>query len=225
MRESRYEIKFNYPIHYVNQIKILIKNTGLGFHEIFKPRKISSIYLDTLNYNNGFNNIGGFSEREKFRFRFYNNDIKDTKFEIKSKRGNIYEKKVFNLKRTFNISNSIDEIIEIFKGKNEIFYIRNLRPVLFCSYNREYYLSNCKRFRITIDTNIGFSKILPISNLDEILNNIDKINNGVLELKSSLEDFESSGNILNELPLRVNKNSKYELGLFKTNLIDPKNFL
>ena len=225
MRESRYEIKFNYPIHYVNQIKILIKNTGLGFHEIFKPRKISSIYLDTLNYNNGFNNIGGFSEREKFRFRFYNNDIKDTKFEIKSKRGNIYEKKVFNLKRTFNISNSIDEILEIFKGKNEIFYIRKLRPVLFCSYNREYYLSNCKRFRITIDTNIGFSKILPISNLDEIINNIDKINNGVLELKSSLEDFESSGNILNELPLRVNKNSKYELGLFKTNLIDPKNFL
>ena len=121
MSDSRYEIKFTYPIHYVNQIKILVKNSCLGFHKIFQSRKISSIYLDTLNYNNGFNNIGGFSEREKYRFRFYNNDIKDTRFEIKSKRGNIYNKKVFNLNRPFNISNSIDEILEVFKGKNEIF--------------------------------------------------------------------------------------------------------
>ena len=67
MRESRYEIKFTYPIHYVNKIKILVKNTSLGFHEIFQSRKISSIYLDTLNYNNGFNNLDGFSDREKFR--------------------------------------------------------------------------------------------------------------------------------------------------------------
>lgn len=225
MIENRYEIKFTFPINQVNQIKAYIKSSNLGFLKVFNDRKISSIYLDRENYNYGFENICGFSERKKFRYRFYDDDMKKIRFEIKYKKGSIYEKRFFNLLEPYSYSYYRNPLLKIFKGKKEMLDIINLKPVLLCSYYREYFVSNCKRFRVTLDSKIGFSKIIPIYSFDQILNQLQIINNGVLELKTSVENIYFSENIFDNFPLRVSKHSKYEIGLSKTNCINPKNFI
>ena len=61
---------------------ILIRS---GFNRIFKPRYISSIYLDTTNYDFAKDNINGVSQRKKIRFRWYDNDLNNIFLEEKNK--------------------------------------------------------------------------------------------------------------------------------------------
>ena len=54
--------------------KLLLVN---GFTKQYPDRTISSIYLDTANYDFAKDNINGVSERKKIRFRWYNNNLDD----------------------------------------------------------------------------------------------------------------------------------------------------
>ena len=63
MNDLRIEKKFIFGKGKENNLKIsLLKN---GFSEIFKPRQISSIYLDTENFDFARDNINGVSKRKK----------------------------------------------------------------------------------------------------------------------------------------------------------------
>ena len=71
MLEKRIEKKFvlgKYKDDFIK--KYLLIN---GFTKHYPDRIITSIYLDTLNYNFAKDNINGVSERRKIRFRWYNN--------------------------------------------------------------------------------------------------------------------------------------------------------
>ena len=75
MNDLRIEKKFIFGKGKENNLKIsLLKN---GFSEIFKPRQISSIYLDTENFDFSRDNINGVSKRKKIRFRWYNRDLRN----------------------------------------------------------------------------------------------------------------------------------------------------
>ena len=63
--------------------KFLLLN---GFIKQFQNRSITSIYLDTNNYNLAKDNINGVSERKKIRFRWYNNNLNEIFFEEKNKK-------------------------------------------------------------------------------------------------------------------------------------------
>ena len=57
-----------------------------GFTQQYPDRNISSIYLDTLNYNFARDNINGVSERKKIRIRWYNNNLNNISIEEKIKK-------------------------------------------------------------------------------------------------------------------------------------------
>jgi len=81
MNENRVEKKFvlgKYQEDFLK--KILITN---GFTKYFVPREISSIYLDTLNFDFAKDNINGVSKRKKIRFRWYNEDFSNIFLEEK----------------------------------------------------------------------------------------------------------------------------------------------
>ena len=90
MNENRVEKKFvlgKYQEDFLK--KILITN---GFTKYLVPREISSIYLDTLNFDFAKDNINGVSRRKKIRFRWYNDDYSKIYLEEKNKQ-NFFVKK------------------------------------------------------------------------------------------------------------------------------------
>ena len=202
MNENRVEKKFvlgKYKEDFLK--KILILN---GFTKYFIPRKISSIYLDTLNYDFAKDNINGVSRRKKIRFRWYNNDYSKIYLEEKNKQ-NFFVKK--NISKAINFVNKKDLVYnlkEYFLNLKKIHNNFNYQFVLQTNYLRSYWISNDKKIRATIDTNINTS---PINNLNQRL----ELNETILELKfsPSNEKFFRNLFIQNNFNLRSKKYSKY----------------
>ncbi len=202
MNENRVEKKFvlgKYKEDFLK--KILILN---GFTKYFIPRKISSIYLDTLNFDFAKDNINGVSRRKKIRFRWYNNDYSKIYLEEKNKQ-NFFVKK--NISKAINFVSKKDLVYnlkEYFLNLKKIHNNFNYQFVLQTNYLRSYWISNDKKIRATIDTNINTS---PINNLNQRL----ELNETILELKfsPSNEKFFRNLFIQNDFNLRSKKYSKY----------------
>ena len=202
MNENRVEKKFvlgKYQEDFLK--KILITN---GFTKYFVPREISSIYLDTLNFDFAKDNINGVSRRKKIRFRWYNDDYSKIYLEEKNKQ-NFFVKK--------NISKAIDFVTKKDLVKNLKEYLLNLNEIhnnfnyqfiLKTNYLRSYWISNDKKIRATIDTNLNTS---PINNLSRRL----ELNETILEFKFSPSNEKFFRNLffLNSFNLRSKKYSKY----------------
>ena len=202
MNENRVEKKFvlgKYKEDFLK--KILILN---GFTKYFIPRKISSIYLDTLNFDFAKDNINGVSRRKKIRFRWYNNDYSKIYLEEKNKQ-NFFVKK--NISKAINFVSKKDLVYnlkEYFLNLKKIHNNFNYQFVLQTNYLRSYWISNDKKIRATIDTNINTS---PINNLNQRL----ELNETILELKfsPSNEKFFRNLFVQNNFNLRSKKYSKY----------------
>jgi len=209
---NRYERKFIFQQTSAKNIEILIKLNKAGFYEIFNERQINNIYYDTLNFDNYYNNIDGVSDRVKYRIRWYNNfflNSKDAVFEIKRRKGLLVNKEDFPLNNFFlneslDISKYLKKKCEVKKQK--LIQNYNLFPVLINRYKRRYFLSNDKKFRVTIDYNIEASSIYkhPKFNLIGFYKN-----SVVLELKYDTKHDSEAKFITNIFETRLNKNSKY----------------
>ena len=113
MNEIRVEKKFVFGKFKEDYLeKVLLLN---GFSKTYSPRNISSIYLDTLNFDFAKDNINGVSKRKKIRFRWYNNDFDNIYLEEKNKQ-NFFVKKNIN-----KISNLVSQNINIDDLKNFFF--------------------------------------------------------------------------------------------------------
>tara|TARA_Y100000022_G_scaffold45274_1_gene37880 strand:- start:1075 stop:1725 length:651 start_codon:yes stop_codon:yes gene_type:complete len=202
MNENRVEKKFilgKYQEDFLK--KILITN---GFTKYFVPREISSIYLDTLNFDFAKDNINGVSKRKKIRFRWYNDDYSKIYLEEKNKQ-NFFVKK--NISKAIDFATKKDLVQNLKKyllNLDKIHNNFNYQFILKTNYLRSYWISNDKKIRATIDTNLNAS---PINNLSRRL----ELNETILELKfsPSNEKFFRNLFIQNNFNLRSKKYSKY----------------
>ena len=158
MSENRIEKKFvlgKFKDDFLK--KFLLIN---GFTKQYPDRKISSIYLDTSNYDFARDNINGVSERKKIRFRWYNNDTKKIFFEEKNKKNFLVWKNVKEIKLLNGEKELIKKLKEFFfsiKFKNNHNF--NFKFILKTDYQRTYWISDDKKFRATIDTEINASSL------------------------------------------------------------------
>jgi len=202
MNENRIEKKFvlgKYKEDYVK--KILIIN---GFTKSFSPRYVSSIYLDTLNFDFAKDNINGVSKRKKIRFRWYNDDYSNIYLEEKNKQ-NFLIKKIVNKGVNFDSNEKlVQNLKKYFLSLNKIYNIFNYRFVLKTNYFRSYWISDDKKIRATIDTNL---KASPINNLNRKF----ELNDTILEFKFSPSNEKFFRNLFfqNNFNLRSKKYSKY----------------
>jgi SPX domain protein involved in polyphosphate accumulation len=202
MNENRVEKKFilgKYQEDFLK--KILITN---GFTKYFVPREISSIYLDTLNFDFAKDNINGVSKRKKIRFRWYNDDYSKIYLEEKNKQ-NFFVKK--NISKAIDFATKKDlvqNLKEYLLNLDKIHNNFNYQFILKTNYLRSYWISNDKKIRATIDTNLNTS---PINNLSRRF----ELNETILELKfsPSNEKFFRNLFIQNNFNLRSKKYSKY----------------
>ena len=133
--------------------KFLILN---GFKKHFPMRKINSVYLDTFNYDFARDNINGVSSRKKIRFRWYNDDETQVFLEEKNKKNFLVWKNIKKIKLSKSREQLISELKKYFFSKD----IKNMKNfnynfILKTNYKRNYWISNDKKFRATIDIDIN----------------------------------------------------------------------
>ena len=85
-----------------------------------------------------------------------------------------------------------------------------LSPTLLNRYERSYYLSFDKKFRVTLDNKMSFYSINPINHNFKIFSDQEKT---VVELKYDEHDLDGAKDITSYFPFRVTKNSKYVTGI------------
>ena len=202
MNNERIEKKFVLGKYKEDYIKKIL--TISGFKKSFSSRYINSIYLDTLNFDFAKDNINGVSRRKKIRFRWYNDDYSKIYLEEKNKQ-NFFVKKITSKAIDFvNKKDLVENLKGYFLNLNKIHKDFNYQFVLKTNYLRSYWISNDKKIRATIDTNLNTS---PIKNLNRRLD----LNETILELKFSTSNEKFFRNLFNQnnFNLRSKKYSKY----------------
>lgn len=146
----RFEKKFVIEECYYTSI---IRSAFLeGYFNIYKDRRVNSIYFDDVNMTSYYENLSGIAERTKYRLRFYgDSEILEPRFERKIKKGEV------NTKDTSKFSGLIDSLSDFddmkFPGVPSHF------PVCKVSYNRKYLYNHKLGVRMTIDTDLIYSSL------------------------------------------------------------------
>ena len=219
----RYERKFNIPKHLESIGLALIRSKCSDLSELYEQRQVNSFYYDTCNFKFARQNINGNSNRKKIRLRYYGDQIflKNPQIEIKSKFGNVGTKEVIGMNKK-NETNNVIYNIEQFNKIHELdlninISLIDLKPVLFVSYLRKYFISNCNRFRFTLDKNISY-KAVDFALNKNFLNNNQFVNaeESILEIKYNVRDEINELIKYLEFPFRVTRYSKYVTGLSLT---------
>ncbi len=219
----RYERKFIFQnIHLDDLIATQINTNSFCFHEIFEKRTINNIYFDDYNYSFYKENVSGDGTRKKYRLRWYNDvfsEVKKPTIEIKQKFGEVGDKISYKIKdflidldsvSATEINSSLIEHLEKTEHRELVSKLENLHPTLYNSYERKYFLSNCEKFRITLDFNMKFYNPNTFNQNNIIKNQIDEI---ILELKYDIEHDIESRTLTQEINSRLSKNSKYVRGV------------
>lgn len=186
-------------LHFSDYIKLKNKIFELGGKNIYKQRKISSVYFDNKNFDMFNDSEEGCVPRKKIRLRRYpeNDDgkyyfeTKITSSEGKFKKSNFYNKDNF-------LKYLEDGIVDNSYGLIE--------KKIIISYSREYFV--LENTRLTLDYNINYSNINETNNFfdNESLILEIKANNNVVAVQEKLKNI---------LPLRRERFSKYCEGINK----------
>lgn len=216
--KSRYERKFLVTeLHYqhvVQQIKI----HPSAFSEIFYPRYINNIYLDSKDLDFYQDNVTGKGSRKKVRIRWYGDRlgfIEKPMLEFKVREGMLGDKISFRLK-SFKVDEHFyaDILTEVFQKSNLPGWAHELlmylKPALLNRYKRMYFSSFDERFRITLDEELSYYAIGPRNN--NFLESHDS-NDVIVELKYNREFDDLAPSVSNHIPFRLTKSSKYVNGI------------
>jgi SPX domain protein involved in polyphosphate accumulation len=218
----RFERKFIYSnISLEDLVETEVLSNPFCFKEIFHRRTVNNIYFDDHNLSFYHQNVSGDGLREKYRLRWYNDtfeDIHNPTFEIKKKFGEAGDKYSFKMKRRYFSLNTTSapeikrEVADKIRKMGNLKLAEKINfvdPTLFNSYERRYFLSNCEKFRITLDYNMSFYN----PNIKDLMSSKSYIDDIVLELKYEIPfDTESRG-LTQHLNARLSKNSKYVTGI------------
>lgn len=189
------------------------------FSEHYQPRFVNTLYLDSANLENYFDNINGQHERVKVRIRWYGNlfgFVAKPILELKFKNGFLGRKESFPL-----VPFSIDEDFQVDTIKHTLkeSKIPNLirldllaaEPSIVSRYWRRYFVSADKKYRLTVDSELIFYQLAARSN--SFLHQSADLVNTVVELKYDAEHDRHANQVANHFPFRITKSSKYVSGV------------
>lgn len=215
----RYERKFTV----FNQPKLgvlaEIKKHPAFFREIYHPRQITNIYLDTKDYQFYQDNQIGIADRKKIRIRWYGASfgrIQQPKLEYKIKVGltgykEIYELPDFELRNGFAKADLQTVFDKANLPKEVSDELKRLRPTLLNTYQRTYFQSIDKHFRLTHDEGLTYYQLRPLNN--QFLARAKERTLQVLELKYDPVQEQLASQIATLFPYRLDKKSKYVTGV------------
>lgn len=215
----RFERKFVFTNSIPQEVEAIIRLHPFAFSEIFYRRFVNNIYLDSFDRKAYSDNVIGANQRFKTRIRWYGDFfgfIEKPVLEIKIKRNALGAKLSFPLS-SFCIDKgfSTDNLKKVFEMSS---LPDNLKQELFClelsllnRYRRKYFQSANKNFRFTLDSDLSFYNVGKRNN--NFLNFNTDYSKIVLELKYNKDKEKEASLVINYLPSRLGKNSKYVTGI------------
>jgi SPX domain protein involved in polyphosphate accumulation len=220
LRSHRYERKFLAEELFPCQVEALVRRHPLMFRAPFPPRQINSLYLDTADMENYYDNVAGAAARRKVRLRWYGaltGPVARPMLEIKVKDGLVgkklaYAMAPFTLDETF-----CDRAFQALAGRSDLppvvrTDLRTLSPVLLNCYRRSYHATRDGRFRITVDWRQEFYKINAAFG-NSLLHRQRNARDVILELKYDVDQEPLADRAAGYFPFRVTRNSKYIQGI------------
>ncbi len=214
-KESRQEIKFVTNLRDADVVHQWLRLHPLGFSEAFPVRTVHNIYFDTFEYSAYAENLAGVSDRTKVRYRWYGDSLLPApgKLEIKQKRNQYGWKLLYKVPDlAVDESTTWTEIRAAISSQldheGQLWLQQNPWAVMINHYRRYYYLSACGRVRITLDFDqmVWDQRKGPRPNVRLKANLPETI---VVECKFDRAERGLATQVLNGLPIRVARHSKY----------------
>lgn len=215
----RYERKFVVPGHPLESLLARARQHPAMFREVYAPRLINNIYLDSPGLQDYHAHVSGLSERVKTRVRWYgplSERAEVATLERKAKSGLLRSKLAsplpgfpLNGHDAFAVVRQLAEAAAISGLVHET--LRQRQPSLVNQYRRRYFLSADRRFRLTVDSDLRFLEPRrPVACLDTAACAESTI---ILELKFAPEDADAAIEVAGAFPFRLSRYSKYVVGL------------
>ena len=203
----------------IDVVENYVRSHPAMFSKPFPPRQINNIYFDTPKFQNYMDNIVGAKQRRKYRIRWYGEQydhVEKPVLEIKIKEGLAGAKKYFPL-APFDLEPGFSEHdVRKMLDQSDIptearEALHHFVPTLLNRYQRKYYLSADRRFRVTLDTNVTYTLISRYQNY--FMRSVIDRDNVIMELKYDIKDDAHVDWISDYFPFRMTKNSKYVNGV------------
>lgn len=215
----RYERKFVVTDRSLADVIALVRRHPATFREVYPPRIVNNVYLDSPALGDYFDHINGAPNRVKTRIRWYgelSGPVAKPTLERKLKQGMIGGKLSYGL-AGFTVNGCVPrpELEHALDGSvlpdALRAAMRHLQPSLINSYHRHYFLSADALFRLTIDKQIRFFTANNRNGWQNPYRNREVAI--VIELKYEPPYEDRAGLVINRLPFRLSRCSKYVLGL------------
>ena len=217
--ETRYERKFLVEAHSQSHVESLVRLHPAMFSQEYPERSVNNIYFDSYEKTNWLDNEWGLSERAKLRIRWYGDFwgyLQTPILEVKLKRNTLGAKLRFRLtpfllERGFMWATLNDVLSQSTLPPKVREELAGLEPTLANRYLRRYYVSNDKKYRLTLDSHIEY---YGLSHLRTTFFNTMKGDNEILlELKYAESEDARVDEIAGFFPYRAARNSKYVNGM------------
>lgn len=218
-KDARLEVKFVAPIWEIGRMEKWLQLHPADFYTPFPDRWVNNAYFDSQDCSAYSENISGVSSRSKLRYRWYGKaEYPDAgSLEVKLKRN------IFGWKRRFECAESPysdgDRWADVrrYLGKKlgtEAKLWLDARPntTILNRYYRQYFVTRDNRVRVTIDSRqTVFDQ--RYKSLPNIIHETNIPQTIVVEVKFGRADREFASQVIQRIPVRVSRNSKYVIGL------------
>jgi SPX domain protein involved in polyphosphate accumulation len=214
----RYELKFAALPTETTHIFQWLRAHSLAFRESYAPRRVSSVYFDSLEYSDYEHTIAGVSGRSKVRLRWYGVQTSEitSQLEVKNKRNFLSWKLTYPLAAPISLDESWNRITETLRRtiapEARPWVVERPQPVIMNSYTRRYFESRDGSMRATVDTDqqVYDQRYRSRPNLRQ---RTPVSPATILEIKAPPELAREVGAALASLSLRLTRNSKYCLAV------------
>lgn len=216
---TRYERKFLVTELDRAQVRSIVLRHPALFREAYPPRHVNNLYLDTPWMGHFQDNLDGAPERMKVRVRWYHDLEEQAEWpvlEFKIKRGSVGWKQSYPfppLQIGRDLSNvgtrALVQTSDLPSAVRE--RLAGLRPALVNRYRREYYATPDGRFRVTIDDELAYYAVRPMSSGLHAR----AVDHGVVivELKYDRAHERQAERVASRFPFRLTRSSKYVRGV------------
>lgn len=215
----RFERKYYVSELPLAEIEAWVRRNPALFRDAYPQRTINNIYLDSPNRRSLYENLDGLADRVKARIRWYGpmlGEVKRPVLEFKIKRGMVGAKDAFELKPfTVAVGMGAEPVFRSLATSElpepVLRLLETFEPVLLNRYQRKYFISADRHYRITLDSSLEYYRF------DQHVNtfrcHLHDRESTVVELKYSGEFDRIDERVASYFPFRVTRMSKFVTGM------------
>jgi SPX domain protein involved in polyphosphate accumulation len=218
--DARMEIKFaSYRVN-LDTVLRWIRLHPVAFRSPHPDRWVNNVYFDTHNNAAYVQNLSGASSRVKVRYRWYGQAQEPAPgvLEVKCKR-NYYGWKLRFPCSDLPTGSPDDDWRDVRRRLTDnvphdgrLWLQTYPAPTILNRYLRRYFISNDEKIRVTVDTDqaVWDQRFKALPNYDQQAHLPDTL---VVEFKFAREDRELASDVIQNIPIRVSRHSKFMNGL------------